>query len=188
MATSGKTILTDIALVEGVLRQVSSDLELALDQPILFGAPRIDCASTLPAGAGQIHISFKIAFQSTTGARLHGAVLAPLPEAMAMGCFLLTIPMATVIARRAEPAPDAVLKDAMLEIANMLGGSINTALDMLGVAGWSARSEGCQGVRANVPPAIEHAPGAPFVIARVPTVLASFPEFQLLMVLPLTHG
>ena len=131
-----------------------------------------------------MHISFKLGFVAPNGDKRHGAVLVPLPDALTMSCFLLMIPDETVASRREEPAPDATLKDAMLELGNMIGGALNTAMEKLGLTGWSAHSEGCQGVRAGVRPAFPYQEGGELVVARVGAILAPFPAFDLILVLP----
>jgi len=176
--------VTDPQLVGGVLKRLNADLGMILGREFGFGAPRLERATERPAGKGSIHISFKLAFRQEGGAKRHGALLVPLADAITMACFLLMIPEETVTARREETTLDTALKDAMLEIGNMIGGATNTALAELGLAGWSARSEGCQGVRADVRPAFPYTEGSELLVARVATTLEPFPSFELLLLLP----
>jgi hypothetical protein len=182
--TTPAVAVTDPALVGGILRRLNADLGMILGRELVFAAPRLERVGARPAGKGCIHISFKLAFRSESGAKRHGALLVPLPDAITMACFLLMIPEETVTARREETSLDTALKDAMLEIGNMIGGATNTALAELGLAGWSARSEGCQGVRADVRPAFPYTEGSELVVARVETNLEPFAPFELLLLLP----
>lgn len=183
MATPAVAV-TDLALVGGILKRLNADLGMILGRELGFVPPRPERMRTRPAGQGRIHISFKLAFRPEAGEKRHGALLVPLPDAITMACFLLMIPEETVTARREETQLDVALKDAMLEIGNMIGGATNTALAELGLAGWSARSEGCQGVRADVRPAFPYTEGSELVVARVSTTLEPYAPFELLLMLP----
>lgn len=184
MSQTVRTLPSDASLVGAILARVAEDLGMLLGHDVEFEAPRIERARARPAGAGLVHISFKLGFGTPAGGHAYGAALVPLPDALTMSCFLLMIPEETVAARREEPAPDATLKDALLEIGNMIGGAANTALEKLGLSGWSARSEGCQGVRAGVRPAFPYEEGSELVVARVGVRLAPFPVFELILILP----
>lgn len=175
-------------MVAAILARIGEDLGMMLGHDVEFAVPRVERARTRPAGTGKVHISFKLGFVPRTGGKRHGAVLVPLPDAITMSCFLLMIPDESVASRRTETAPDATLKDALLEIGNMIGGAVNTALDTLGLAGWSARTEGCQGVRPGVRPAFPYEEGSELVVARVGMLLAPFPVFDLILILPPPPG
>lgn len=178
------TLPTDGQLVSALMKRVNGDLGMILGRELVFAAPRIERARTRPAGAGSIHISFKLGFRHEGGEKRHGCLLLPLADAITMACFLLMIPEETVTSRREETALDSALKDAMLEIGNMIGGATNTVLAELGLAGWSARSEGCQGVRADVRPAFPYEEGAELVVARITTTMEPYPPFELLLLAP----
>jgi len=184
MANPTTTLPTDAVLVGGILARISGDLGMMLGHELELGAPALTRAHARPAGAGQVHISFKLALANADAGERHGALLVPLREALTMGCFLLMIPEERVSARREEAAPDLALKDALLEIGNMIGGATSTALAELGLAGWTARSAGCQGVRAGVRPAFPYEEGGALVVARFQAALAPFPPFEALLILP----
>lgn len=183
MATPTMAV-TDPQLVSGLLKRLNADLGMILGRELGFAAPRLERMNTRPVGKGSIHISFKLAFRQEGGEKRHGALLVPLADAITIACFLLMIPEETVSSRREETTLDTALKDAMLEIGNMIGGATNTALAELGLAGWSARSEGCQGVRADVRPAFPYTEGSALVVARVATTLEPYPPFELLLMVP----
>jgi hypothetical protein len=175
---------TDEALVNAVLGRVTRDLGMILGHDLSVENPRVERARSRPAGAGRIHISFKLGLRREGARQRHGALLVPLPEAVTMACFLLMIPDETVVARREETGLDSTLKDAMLEIANMVGGATSTALAEQGVAGWSVRSEGCQGVRADVRPAFPYEEGSELVVGRATARFESFQPFEMILMLP----
>lgn len=177
-------IPTDAQLVGAILRRLNLDLGMMLGRELAFAAPRLERARTRPAGQGSIHISFKLAFRPEGGEHRHGALLVPLASAITMACSLLMMPEETVMQRREEAVLDPALKDAMLEIGSMIGGATNTVLAELGLAGWSARSEGCQGVRADVRPAFSYPEGSELVVGRVATTFEPFPPFELLLLVP----
>src|SRR5439155_229332 len=72
----------------------------------------------------------------------------------------------------------------MLGRGNMIGSATGTALAELGLARWSVRSEGCQGVRAGVRPALSYVEGSELVVGRITTRLDPFPACQLVLILP----
>ena len=72
----------------------------------------------------------------------------------------------------------------MLEIGNMIGGAGNTALASLGASASSLRSEGCQGVRADVRPAFPYEEGNELIVGGVTARFEPFPPFELILILP----
>ncbi len=184
MATRTSTIPSDAVLVEGLMKRIAGDLEMMLGHALRLGPQRVERAHTRPAGAHEVHISFKLVLSPLGAPERHGALLVPLREALTMGCFLLMIPEEQVALRREDAGPDPALKDALLEIGNMIGGATQTALAELGLAGWSARSEGCQGVRADVRPAFPYLEGSELLVARCEAALEPFASFEALLILP----
>lgn len=181
-ATSAR--IQDSTLIGTILERVGQSLEAIMGCDLGQSALTVARERTRPAGKATVHISFKLGFSHDGGRTLHGALLVPLPEAITMACFLLMMPEDAVASRRAELTLDPSLKDAMLEIGNLIGSAGNTALAALGAAGWSVRSEGCQGVRADVRPAFPYAEGDELVVGRVTARLAPFPPFELILMLP----
>ena len=174
----------DAALIGATLARISGEVGSMLGHEVLFEAARVERARARPAGSGSIHISFKLGFRSEAGTELFGCLLVPLADAITMACFLLMIPEESVASRREESALDAAFKDAMLEIGNMLGSATSSALAELGLSGWSARSEGCQGVRADVRPAFPYVEESPLVVGRVAARFGPFPTCELILILP----
>jgi len=172
------------ALVGAVLRRVSTDLEMMLGHDLSLGRARVQRMTSRPAGARRVHVSFRLGLSPDGVTWSQGTVLFPLPDAIAMACFLLMIPDDEVQGRRREGHPDESLKDAMMEIGNMLAGAVGAGLGEARLAGWKVRSEGCQGVRADVRPALDYTEGDELVVARVEARLGPFEPFELLLLLP----
>lgn len=183
-AQSIESVPSDQALVAGLLARVGEDLTMMLGRELGFDGVAVTREGTRPAGARCIHISFKLRVQHEDGRKGHGALLLPLPEAITWAGLLLMIPEESVNARREETTLDGALKDAMLEIGNMIGGACNNAIAELGLVGWTLRSEGCQGVRADVRPAFPYAEGSPLVVARMRSRLEDMPPADLVLMLP----
>src|SRR5688500_23569 len=120
MTNSLSASAADTALIGTVLRCVASDLGVILGEPFYIENERVERVHERPAGSGKIHISFKLGLKSDNARIKHGTLLMPLPEAITMACLLLMIPSETVALRRNESKLDAGLKDAMLEIGNMI--------------------------------------------------------------------
>jgi hypothetical protein len=72
----------------------------------------------------------------------------------------------------------------MMEVGNFIGGAFDAAVRDLGVGQVKVRSEGCQGVRANVRPAFHHEDGEPLVVARAQWRIHNWPSFEALLMLP----
>jgi hypothetical protein len=176
--------IPDAALMNGVLEGVARDLGTMLGHDLAIGKAAVERVGTRPAGRGRVHISFKLALAHAGGPERHGALLVPLPDAIAMACHLLMIPPESIAARREETSLDAATKDALLEVGSMLASASQTAFALLGAAGWTVRSDGCQGVRADVRPAFPYVEGHPLLVARAAAELAPFPAFELVLMLP----
>lgn len=184
MSNSPSAPPTDAVMIASISKRVSTDISLMIGQDLRLENPRIVRTHTRAVGTGQVHISFKLSIRPPGGIKKYGTLLMPLPEAMTMASLLLMIPKELVASRRKDQAPDGNAKDAMLEIGNMIGGATNTALAELGLTGWSARSEGCQGVRADVPPAFLYEDGQELVVTRFRSQIEPFPNFEIILMLP----
>ncbi len=185
MKQDSSTTVGDPALIAGILKHVSGDLSLLFGRELCLEAARIERAHTRATGAGQVHISFRLGFVDEDGHKRSGALLVPLPDAMTMACLLLMLPEDELAVRRLEPAPDNTLKDGMIEIGNLVGGAIKSALAELGLSKWSVTSAGCQGLRADMRPAFPYNEGNELIVARVRGRLEPFPAFELVLMLPM---
>jgi hypothetical protein len=181
-ATSAR--IQDALLIGTILERVAQSLEAIMGCDLVRSGLTVGRERTRPAGKATIHISFKLGLCQDGGRTLHGALLLPLPEAITMACFLLMMPEDAVLSRRHELSLDPSLKQAMLEIGNLIGSASTTAMAYLGAAGWSVSSEGCQGVRPGVRPAFPYEEGDELVVGRVTARLVPFPPFELILMVP----
>jgi len=174
----------DATLASGLLQRSARELSVLMGRELEVQVRGVERTHARPVGHGTIHISFKLGVGKSGGPLRQGALLVPLPEAIAMACFLLMVPDEVVAARRTETNLDAGMKDALLEIGTMLGGACNNALTGLGLGTWTIRSEGCQGVRADVRPALEYREGDELIVCRAQARLEPFGPFPLILILP----
>ena len=175
--------VTDVDLIEGIFTRIGSDLEAILDHELLFEEVQTERSSSRAAGEGQVHISFKLAVQRGDQ-WLHGSLLIPLPDAISMACFLMMAPDDVVTDNRSLVAPDEAMKDAMLEVGNFVAGAADSVLRSWFPEDRTVRSEGCQGVRADVRPAFQYEEGDELIVGRASACLHSFPAFEMLLMLP----
>lgn len=169
--------------VEEVFLRISGDLGLIADRRIEVGPVATEVANARPAGRGKIHVSFRLGFEQAEGL-LHGALLVPLPDAITLGCYLMMVPDEAVKAKRALTTLDTGLKDALMEVANFIGGATDAALRGLGVEGLKVHSEGCQGVRADVRPALGYVEGAALLVGRSMLQIHTWAPFEAVLILP----
>lgn len=174
---------TDLELAEEMLHRVASDLSMITDRTITTAAIEVSRRNRRPAGEGVIHVSFKLGVGTETRAS-QGCLLVPLPEAIAIASYLMMVPDEIVAAKRAEVALDSSTKDALLEVGNFVATAANTAVQALGLEHLSVRSDGCQGVRADVRPALEYVEGDELLVGEATAEIDGYPAFKLLLVLP----
>ncbi|MEO6711302.1 MAG: hypothetical protein ABI054_00100, partial [Planctomycetota bacterium] len=122
------------------------------------------------------------------GKLLYGALLVPLPDAITLACFLLAVPDDAVEAKRKLTDLDQPTKDAMLEIANFIGGATDGALRMRFPHGLAVRSLGCQGLRAEQPPAFPFPAGEELIAGRAKARIGDFPVFNMILIMPVLVG
>ncbi len=171
-------------LVTTCLRRVVDDITTVIDRAFSLQAPVLARRSQRAVGEGSVHISFKLEFLVDGDGR-YGALLMPLPEAISLACYLMMVPDEGVAEHRKQKDLDRSLKDAMLEIGNFIGGAVDAALrSIYPKGGVSARSRGCQGVRAGVRPAFPYREGDPLIHARAKAQVHNFREFELIAMFP----
>lgn len=168
---------------EESIHRIAETLGMIIDKPINVESIQVESVQQRVAGRGSIHISFKLAFQYQ-GKLAHGALLIPLADAMTIGCYLLMMPDESVKSQRSQTTLGAGLKDALMEVGNFIGGASDAALRGLGLEGIKVRSEGCQGVKANVPPSFVHPEKTPLVLGRAKLRVHSWPPFEAILMLP----
>jgi len=173
----------DVGRVEEIFERIAGDLAMIADREFTIASIETERMDARPAGANEIHISFKMGFETPDG-NLHGCLLIPLRDAICLSCYLMMVADDAVAKKRDETELDGTTKDAMLEVGNFVAGATDSGLRALGVEGVVVGSEGCQGVRPDVRPALVYAEGTPLTIGRAKAKLHDFPEFEMLMILP----
>ena len=174
----------DLDLVRGIFERIATDLGMIIDREIRIFEPQVGRTRTRVEGQGQIHISFKLAFK-VGEETLHGCLLVPLPDALGMAAYLMMVPDEAVEASRGETELDRSTKDAMLEVGNFVAGAVDAVVRGRFADGCSARSEGCQGVRPGVRPSFVYEEGRELIVGRSTAQLHEFPEFELILMLPI---
>lgn len=174
----------DERAVREILDQVAQDLSMICDRPVEVLGVETERARSKPAASGGVHVSFKLGFQRGAAAH-HGCFLVPLPDAISLACYLMLVSDEDVARRRASRDLDHALKDALLEVGNMVGGSVDAAL-RAGAEQHAPRvcSEGCQGVRPGQRPGFARRADEELVVGRARARVASFPPFEALLLLP----
>jgi hypothetical protein len=169
--------------VREVLERIASDLSMLTDRTVSILSTKATHSLTKPSGDGGVHIAFKLTFD-WRAEQLHGALLVPLAEAIALASFLLMLPEPTIAKRRAQATLDQATKDAMLEMANFSGGATDGALRVRFPSGLSVRSQGCQGVRAGQAPAFPFQEGDELIDGRATARIGDGEPFELVLILP----
>ena len=182
--TNTVNTLQEEALVVGILSRIAGELGAMLGLEMELGAARLERTRARPAGAGSIHVSFKLAFRAGARPERSGCLLVPLADAITLAGFLLMMSEDAVAAWREETMLETPLKNAMLEIGDMIASATASALLELDLARWSVRSAGCQGVRAGIRPALPYVEGSELVVGRVAARVGPFPAGELVLVLP----
>ncbi len=174
---------SQVQCVEEIFQRVASDLSMIADRDLTIESIEASVMDQRPEGRGTIHISFRLGFQTGSGVE-HGCLLLPLPDAISLACCLMMVPADVVKSNRSQKTLDSTTKDAMLEVGNFICGATEAGLRALGVKGVKVVFEGCQGVKANVRPALIYAEGSPLVVGKAEAALAEFPAGTMILVVP----
>jgi hypothetical protein len=169
--------------IEEILQRIAADLSMITDRELGLGPSRTVRAAERPAGAGAVHIAFRFGIHVADSIG-HGCLLMPLPEAVSLAGYLMMLSDAEVLQRRELEAPDESLKEALLEVDNFIAGAADAALRATLGKEIKVRPEGCQGVRADVRPALIYQEGQPLLVGRAQACLQGHSEFELMLLLP----
>lgn len=173
----------DTQLVEAFLERLASDVGMIVDREIKTDDVRVERLDARVAGEGCVHISFRLAF--VTGERMRqGTVVVPLAEAVTLAAFLMMMPDEDVDATRELDELDRPMKEAMLELCNFIAGAIEAVVTDATLGFDSVRPAGCQGVRADVRPALEYEEGEELLVVRAQATIGSYDAFELILQLP----
>jgi len=173
----------DIELAQGVFGRVATDLSLILDHEIVLDEVHASREDQRAAGEGGVHISFKLGI-NVSGRTLQGCLLVPLPMAVTLAAYMMMLPDATVAQERLRTELDPPFKEALLEVGKFLAGACDTVLRRRLGFQVTTRSEGCQGVRAGVRPALAYREGDELIVARATARVHDFEPCTVVLMLP----
>ena len=184
MTSTAASETRDKLLVRGIVERAFNDIEMLTDHELKTSAIRCERVNERVTASGCIHISFRIEF-GINGASPHGCLLIPLPEAIAIACYLTMMPDDSVESHRKDTDLTRTMKDAMLEISNFIGGAADQFLrGWEGDNGFSARSAGCQGVADGAIPNLAYSKGDELILAHIETKVHEFDTFDAILIVP----
>lgn len=186
-ATLDRQQALDRRLVQQCFNKLAEDLSMLLDRPLLCSQVEVARARQRVAGEKAVHVAFRFGV-TVDGTLRHGALLVPLPEAIAMACYLMMMADDVVAARRKDRDMERATKDALLEVGNLIGGSLDCAVREVFPRRTSTRSEGCQGLKPGFAPAFPRASDEEHVVARATLALHEYPAFDAWLMLSAIEG
>jgi hypothetical protein len=169
-----------------VAAQLLESVSAIVDKELALGEFECSRREQRSAGEGQVHINFKFKF-SLDGQVSHGCLLLPLTQAVAAACSMLMMPVAQVGEICSSGSLDTPIKDALLELGNMLASSLGAPYQEP-CEQVSVQFAGCQGVRAGVRPAIPYREGSPLLTIEAHSIFEPFGRFRFLLLLPPPWG
>jgi hypothetical protein len=111
-------------------------------------------------------------------------LIVPLPDSIALASYLMMMPDDAVKSNRNMTTLDRTMKDAMVEIGNLIGGATDAVFREASGGTVSARSRGCQGIRAGQNPAFPYPAGTALICARAKAHLHSLASFEMVLQFP----
>jgi len=177
------TTIDETALAASILARMAMDLSMIVDREFTVADVRAERRSQRPVGDAQVHISFKLDLE-LAGESRQGCLLVPLPDAVALAAFMMMLSDETVAQERGRTELDGPFKEALLQVGKFLAGACDAVLRQALPFECAARSDGCQGVRANVRPALRYEEGDALVVARAQARVHDFAPFELILALP----
>ncbi|MFT7678224.1 MAG: hypothetical protein ACI8QC_002210 [Planctomycetota bacterium] len=177
LATNETTLLRE------VLQHIAVDLAMISDRELKVGNLQTERMDHRPAGTGQVHISFRMDVHQGNGSN-PGCVLIPFVDAVALAGGLLMLPEPALFESRKEVALDGPAKDAMLELGNFIAGATGVAFRELEMPELRVEFSGCQGVKADVRPALAYREGEDLLVAHGVMTLQGFEDQTYVLMLP----
>lgn len=175
--------LSDRELADSVLGRMSIDLSMIIDREFRVEPVQVERLTERPAGERHVHLSFKFGIDLGEESR-QGCLLVPLAEAVALAGFMMMMPDEVVARERLRTELDGPYKEALLEVGKYLAGACDSVLRNAFSVESATRSDGCQGVRADVRPALVYNEGDPLIVARARARIHEFEPFDLILLLP----
>ncbi len=169
-------------LVHRIADAVIANLAMIVGSTIELGECTVTRFESRPAATGSVHLSFRLKFERGKEVKW-GYLLLPLRQAVASACSMLMMPLSSVNEICASGRLDESMKDAMLEIGNMLGSAVRQGYQE-NKSKWNATFGGCQGVRDGVPPWLPNADEHPLWALEGSATWTGGDVFRLLLALP----
>ncbi|MBI5433115.1 MAG: hypothetical protein HZA52_09825 [Planctomycetes bacterium] len=173
----------DLALASAIFDRVATDLSLICDREFVVESVTCERTDAKSPAAKKIHISFKLELRAPN-AVLNGSLILPLPESIALASYLMMMPDDAVKSNRNLTTLDRTMKDAMVEIGNLIGGATDAVMREQSGGTVAARSGGCQGIRPGQNPAFSYTAGTPLVCAKAKARLHTLSTFEMVLQLP----
>lgn len=171
------------SLAELAFEQIARDISLLSNREVEVEGVDVERTEVRPRAEDEIHLSFKVAFLHEGDVRL-GCLFVPLQEAITLACLLLLKPTEEIVKLRDQEDLEQGLKDAMLEIGNMVGGALDNALRWFLPTGYQLRAASCQGVRRTMPPWLDNPEGTTYLVARTRARVDAFDWREWSLVIP----
>lgn len=168
------------------LDQIAQDLAMFTSVEIALAEPlEIERTLERPRAEAGVHLSFKLSLEREQESDQLGCVLVPLPEALALAGFLLLKTPEEVQELRKLTELDDPLRDAMLELDNLIAGALDNALRWFLPQGATLRAASCQGVREGARPHLPDSdPEQSYLLARSPVRIAESEPTTWALLLP----
>ena len=173
---------TESNCLEEVFERVAGDLSMIADRELEIVEVQKEVLEQRASGNGQIHISFRLSIEVQDSAH-HGCLLVPLPDAVTLAGSLMMLGDDMIADGRTRSDLDPASKDAILEVGNFIGGASDAAFRAMDLPA-RVSFEGCQGVRADVRPALIYDEGQELLTGHAKVNLAGFGETQFILMMP----
>lgn len=171
-------------VIQDVFRRVATDRSRIAERDVeLHPVPSEERADRV-ARASVVHIAFCFGVRVAGTDVHHGALLVQLQEAISVAWDLKSASEEGIAAMRATGVVDTATKRVMPELGSFVATAVDAALRAAGVARDGAGFEGCQEVRADVPPRLNDEEGAPLSTARATSSTATRPAVEIVFMMP----
>ncbi len=179
---SQETTELETNCTEEIFQRMAGDLSMIADREIEVLDLETLVQTERPKGPGSVHISFRMSVKSEDQTH-HGCLIVPFAEAITLAGSLMMLTDEMIETRRTEGGLDDPSKDAMLEVGNFIAGATEAAYRALDMP-YHVSFEGCQGVRADVRPALIYEEGSALVVGKAKINMTGFGESQFCLMLP----
>ncbi len=173
--------------VNEIFDRVASDLAMLSDRDFEILSVDYEERTDRPVGAGGIHVSFCFGIVDQAGEVQHGALILPLPESISLAAYLMMQPDTVVADLRTRTEIDSAIREALLEVGSFVAAAGESALRAVGSQAQSVMFEGCQGVQADVRPALQYEEGGPLSVGRAQVKIAGQEAVEMVVMVPSTN-